>query len=260
MALSCSLSPPTSYLPIPSLSTINAGFWYLLGSRTTPPPVIVKTTWLAREELENEIGMFKAARGKFGLGQLKAFNVAPIYETNWIVPDRYMNFEHLQGYTMNDCAWRAGEVDYRFQSMLNGETRIPSSKLFSQMFFDWEGRRLETAKGPKELFVAMGHALVGHAIAYQHNWLHCDISLTNILIAVSRRKDLEVDFDTEDEHLLKLLSMQKNCRGILIDGNKALRLDSEERYTGAAVNCWVRCSHLDINHISLSGVVNSEEP
>lgn len=144
--------------------------------------VVIKDCWPCASE-NNELTMFQSLNGQFGLPVL------------------------LHGYHVmhnGTCSPEQTIVpnDGRFWKPESPEAKVtkPSERIHKRLVFKTLGRPLLTARSPKELLRVVTHAIlgnifiycvrcikaylfiIGHYNMFQHGWLHCDVSVGNVLI------------------------------------------------------------------------------
>jgi len=113
-----------------------------------------------------------------------------------------------------------------FGSVLEGDPPKPEIRVHVRLYYSTVGQPLDNCQTPYELFECILHAMIGHYnVLTKSNALHRDVSEGNILIVEEDVADVSVFnelFGSDFKHL------PSQCRGILIDGDLAKRINPQE--------------------------------
>lgn len=175
-----------------------------------PWSIIVKDCWPCASE-NNELSIFQSLNGQFGLPVL--LHGYSVRHSTCYSPLR----------SVVPCDSRFWEPEHRNRI----EALKPAERIHKRLVFKTLGRSVVTAQTPKELLQAIMHAMLGHYNMFKNGWLHCDVSIGNVLIM----DPTELRSPLTDFEFTKCIS---KCEGFLTDGDQAIRRDTEGIYEWTA--------------------------
>ncbi|KAJ6470599.1 hypothetical protein C8R47DRAFT_988725 [Mycena vitilis] len=200
MEISPSATEKPEELCIPLLGTteVTLPSYAVEELRDLPRVVIMKDSWPLASRSDNEGALFRAAKGYFGLPDVRAtFEVYhkkkgdhtfPTLETPTEVWDVYHD---------------------------NKEGGKPERRTHKRSIATTVGTPLRQAASPKDLLEALLHAIIGYLNLLQKEWQHRDVSNGNVLLALAK--------DNPASQFRFYLQHINSCRGILTDGDQAVQ-------------------------------------
>ncbi|GJJ12298.1 hypothetical protein Clacol_006539 [Clathrus columnatus] len=174
--------------------------------------VVIKDCWSCASE-NNELTIFRTLNGCFGLPiLLYGYSVRnsnalfPQFEDGALIPHDARVWNPVPGHL---------------------KTPKPLQRIHERLIFKTLGRSILTARSPRELLRAIAHAVLGHYNMFKRGWLHCDVSIGNVLIM----DPVEVRSPVTDFEFSKSVN---RCEGFLTDGDQAVcRADGEYKWTAS---------------------------
>ncbi|KAJ7577406.1 hypothetical protein C8J56DRAFT_1061062 [Mycena floridula] len=203
-------SPWTADVPLPKS----------LLSTSPPPSLIVKMSLpvLRPGEVPIEPEMFEAVQGMHGIPE--------------IIGHKLINTSKRMERFTNHRSFKASSDWTSAYSSLDGELSV-ENRHFLLIFLGTEGISLYDEKDPVKIVYALVDGMIGHLNLYLKNFLHRDPSVGNILMlkSVQKRSAAQIAKNAfhaqmvNTSHSFEFLSPHlKNCMGVIIDGDMAVRL------------------------------------
>ncbi|KDR74131.1 hypothetical protein GALMADRAFT_141855 [Galerina marginata CBS 339.88] len=164
--------------------------------QNNPKHYVIKEGWVGKTY--NEAKMFEdthrgTTNGAFGVAKVKVYvRSAPVSKVEGVQPWDIFDSQH------------SSEQEERSFVTLVAET---------------VGTSLIHATGPNQLVTAILHAIIGHYNILSASWLHCDVSIGNIILVP----------DGEMRDTSKWLGDETKCIGFMIDGDLAIQWEDLDR-------------------------------
>ncbi|KAJ7666048.1 hypothetical protein DFH06DRAFT_1040837 [Mycena polygramma] len=214
LTISGSATRLPEHLRIPELGTTEVTapnyIFHELGG--LPSVVIMKDAWPLTSRWKNEGTMFEEAKGRFGLPDVrKTFEV--YYKDKG---DHTFPIEHLK---------EPAKIWDVF-----GDTGVPNpeQRTHVRSVIATEGFPLREAEGPKHLVEALVHAMIGYLNLLRKEWEHRDVSNGNVLLV----KSFDIGNCPADDEMHQFARFIKSCRGIITDGDQAIKWKLERELAG----------------------------